>query len=142
MADSDTPTERELVERLSSHDESTRVEAVEALGAADALTSARALVGALGDTSWRVRRGAVDALARHSPPDVVEALVDVMRTDHHDLGFVNGALAVLRTLDVDTVPHLAELLVGDDADLRVQAALALGEQRDARAIAPLVQALD
>ncbi|HET7159194.1 MAG TPA: HEAT repeat domain-containing protein, partial [Burkholderiales bacterium] len=43
--------------------------------------------------------------------------------------------------DVDTLSPLLELLNGPDADLRMQSALALGEQRDSRAVPALIKAL-
>jgi HEAT repeat protein len=54
---------------------------------------------------------------------------------------LNSALQVLVSSDVDTVSPLLQLLQDAEPDLRMQAALALGEQRDARAVGPLINAL-
>ena len=65
-----------------------------------------------------------------------------MRENHHNLGLLNSALQVLAMSDVDTLSPLVEFLNDEDADLRMQAALALGEQRDRRAAPALLGALD
>jgi HEAT repeat protein len=134
--------ERELAAQLASPDEAERLRAAEALRDVEPSDSATALVNALRDTSWRVRRAATGGLAKQVAPDAVAALLRAMREGHQDFGLVNSALAVLRVLDVDVVAPLAEFLESGDVGLSVQAALALGEQRDKRAIPPLVRALD
>ncbi|HEX8688474.1 MAG TPA: HEAT repeat domain-containing protein, partial [Pyrinomonadaceae bacterium] len=75
-------------------------------------------------------------------PDAIAALLASVRENHHDLGLLNSALQVLAMSDVDTLSPLVEFLSDEDADLRMQAALALGEQRDARATPALLGALE
>ncbi len=49
---------------------------------------------------------------------------------------------MLASSDVDTLSPLLELLRGPDPDLRIQAALALGEQCDTRAVGALINSLN
>jgi len=133
--------ERDLAEQLAHADENVRLNAARGLASGESLEPAEPLLGALGDESWRVRRAAVEGLARRAAPDAIAALLASVRDNHHDLGLLNSALQVLAMSDVDTVSPLVEFLRGEDADLRIQAALALGEQRDERAAPALIAAL-
>ncbi|HEX6622602.1 MAG TPA: sister chromatid cohesion protein PDS5, partial [Pyrinomonadaceae bacterium] len=134
--------ERGLSEQLAHADEGERLSAAQALAGDETLVEpARPLIAALGDESWRVRRVAVEGLARRAAPDAIAALLASVRENHHDLGLLNSALQVLAMSDVDTLSPLVEFLHDEDADLRMQAALALGEQRDVRATPALLGAL-
>jgi HEAT repeat protein len=133
--------ERALSEQLADAREDRRVGAARALAEDESLEPARPLIAALGDESWRVRRAAVEGLARRAAPDAIAALLASVRENHHNLGILNSALQVLAMSDVDTLSPLVEFLNGEDSDLRIQAALALGEQRDARAVPELLAAL-
>ena len=133
--------ERDLAERLAHEDEATRLRAAQALAGDDSLDAAPPLLGALRDESWRVRRAAVEGVARRAAPDAIAALLNSVRENHHNLSLLNSALQVLALSDVDTLSPLVEFLNGPDTDLRMQAALALGEQRDPRAAPALMDAL-
>ena len=132
--------ERELSTRLAEGDEATRLSAAETLSA-DPSFDATQLLGALRDDSWRVRREAVKGISQRAAPEAIAALLSSVVANHHDASLLNSALQVLTSSDVDTLSPLVELLNGTDPDLRMQAALALGEQRDSRAVEPLVNAL-
>src|SRR5215210_3413575 len=134
--------ERALSEQLAHADETARLSAARTLAGDESIEPARPLLGALKDESWRVRRVAVEGLARRAAPDAIAALLASVRENHHHLGLLNSALQVLAMSDVDTLSPLVEFLKGEDADLRIQAALALGEQRDARAVPALLGALE
>jgi HEAT repeat protein len=134
--------ERALSEQLAHPREDARVGAALALAEDESLEPSRPLLAALGDESWRVRRAAVEGLARRAAPDAIMALLASVRENHHNLAVLNSALQVLSMSDVDTLSPLVEFLNGEDADLRMQAALALGEQRDARAVPALIGALE
>ena len=134
--------ERDLAEHLAHEDEATRLRAAQTLAGDESLDAAPPLLGALRDESWRVRRAAVEGVARRAAPDAIAALLNSVRENHHNLGLLNSALQVLALSDVDTLSPLVEFLNGPDADLRMQAALALGEQRDARAAPALMAVLD
>jgi HEAT repeat protein len=134
--------ERALSEELAHTREDVRLSAARALSEDESLEPSRPLLAALGDESWRVRRVAAEGLARRAAPDAIAALLASVRENHHNLGLLNSALQVLAMSNVDTLSPLVEFLNGGDADLRMQAALALGEQRDARAVPALVGALE
>ncbi len=132
--------ERELAKRLAEGDESTRLNAAETISA-DANYDATQLLDALSDESWRVRRAAVQGVSQRAAPEAIAALLSSVVENHQNASLLNSALQVLASSDVDTFSPLLELLQGPDADLRMQAALALGEQGDVRAIAALRDAL-
>jgi len=98
------------------------------------------LMGALDDRNWRVRLDAVREMSKLAAPDAIAALLRSVRDNHRNFGLLNSALNVLRLTDVDTHSTLIEFLKGPDQDLRIQAALSLGEQRDVRAIPALLEA--
>jgi HEAT repeat protein len=134
--------ERFLSEQLARPDEGSRLSAARTLATDESLEPAQPLLGALKDESWRVRRAAVEGLSRRAAPDAIAALLASVRENHHHLGLLNSALQVLAMSDVDTLSPLVEFLNDEDADLRMQAALALGEQRDERAAPALLAALE
>ena len=134
--------ERELAEQLTHPDETARLRAAEELSQDEAIGSGASLLPALKDTSWRVRRAAVHGVSKRAAPDAIAALLNSVREDHHHLSLLNSALQVLALTDVDTFSPLVEFLRDPDSDLRLQAALALGEQHDQRAVAPLMAVLN
>ncbi len=68
-------------------------------------------------------------------------LVQLLRTQHRDLSALSDTLRALGMSEAGIVAPLAELLREPDADLRVQAALALDERLDQQATAALIRAL-
>lgn len=132
--------ERELSTRLVQGDESARLTAAETLSA-DASYDAASLLNALSDDSWQVRRVAVKGVSQRAAPEAIAALLTSVVENHHNPALLNSALQILTSSEVDTLSPLLELLKGSDPDLRMQAALALGEQRDTRAVEALTQAL-
>jgi HEAT repeat protein len=99
------------------------------------------LTRALGDVRWRVRQAAVGRLAKHGGA-IVDALVQTLREQHRDFSVLSSMLDLLALTDIDAVEPLIGLLTDDDVDLRIQAALILGERRDYRAVPSLIAALD
>jgi HEAT repeat protein len=134
--------ERELSEQMASPDEAARLRAAEELAGEDSLHSNRPLVEALGDQSWRVRKVAVDAIARQGGSGTVRGLLRAIRYDHRNPSILNSALQVLALSGVDVLEPLAECLGDAEADVRIYAANALGDQHDPRAIPALIKALD
>jgi len=132
--------ERELAARLADADEAARLNAAETISD-DESYDAASLLGALSDDSWRVRRAAIKGVSQRAAPEAITALISSVVENHQNPSLLNSALQVLSSTDVDTVSPLIELLKNPDADLRMQAALALGEQGDARAVAALSDAL-
>ena len=133
--------ERELAARLAEGDEAARLNAAETISGDESYDTAP-LLGALSDESWRVRRAAIKGVSQRAAPDAIAALISSVVENHHNPSLLNSALQVLTSSDVDTVSPLIELLKNPNADLRMQAALALGEQQDIRAAPALAQALN
>jgi HEAT repeat protein len=103
-------------------------------------TDLAALTRMLGDEDWRVRKTAVAELALQGNA-IVDAFVRTLQQQHRDLAVLSSALDLLAISDIDVVDPLIHLLDDDDVNLRIQAALILGERRDPRAIPSLIQHL-
>lgn len=138
-------SELELAEKLKSPDEAVRLEAAKAVSAGEGPLSAEnseQVIAGLEDSNWRVRRNLVDGMARRAAPDAIEALLRALREKHLDFGTVNGALQILRANAVDTIGPLIEFLRAEETDLRMHAALALGEHSELSAADALISALE
>jgi HEAT repeat protein len=133
--------ERDLAELLNNPDAEIRLRATESFAQQEEIENEVQLVEVIGDSDWRVRRAAVQGLAKRSAPEAIQALLRSVREDHGNLGTLNSALQVLAMVDIETLPSLIEFLNDPDPDLRMQAALAIGEQRDKRGVPPLLKAL-
>ena len=138
----DVTARREYERDLASPDEDTRLRAAQALAAEEGEEPAKALMGVLGDESWRVRRVAVSGLAQRGGAGAVAALLRALREERRSLSVLNSALQVLAMSDLDVLTPLIEFLHAPEADMRTYAALALGEQRDPRAVPALLESLD
>jgi HEAT repeat protein len=101
----------------------------------------RQLAASLRADDWKVRRSAVDELSREARPEMLASLVTALRNEHRNFNVLSSALQLLSASDVDLTAPLAALLREPDADLRIQAALALGERQTAGAIEALIGAL-
>ena len=133
--------ERALARDLRSTDPDTRRQASERLASAQALHAPRAFTEVLRDGDWRVRRDAIQGMNRHASRDLLSSLMLSLREEHHDFNVLSSALQLLSRTDVDVVRPLAELLEEGHADVRIQAALALGEHPHPAARKALIQAL-
>ena len=137
--------EREFARMLTDPDDGVRLRAAKGISRGDdplSPESSQAIIGALGDNNWRVRRKLVEGLSRRLAPDAVTALLEAVRNEHLDFGLLNSALQVLQATSVDTIQTLLDFLRGADTDLRIQAALALGEQNNQAAVPELINALN
>jgi HEAT repeat protein len=133
--------ERDLAAQLSSTDPDDRLRAVRLLADAEPLAGPDPLLSAIGDDNWRVRQAAVDGLQRRTTAGVVAAVLQALRDDHHNFSVLSSAIELLAATDADVVEPLLELLRYPDPDLRLQAALVLGERGDTRAVTALIDAL-
>ena len=101
----------------------------------------RELAAGLRDDDWKVRRAAVERLAHEANPDLLDTLLASLRVEHRDFNVLSSALQLLATSELDVTAPLAALLREPDTDLRIQAALALGERQTQGAVDALIGAL-
>ena len=134
--------ERRLAAQLESADPDERKAASAVVARAVETKSLDSFTPALQTENWKVRRAAVRTFAESADRDLLQALVETLRRDHRSFSTLSSALKVLALSDVSMTAPLVELLQDADSDLRIQAALALGEQQDPAAVEPLVRALD
>lgn len=97
---------------------------------------------ALASEDWRVRGQAVRQLTQTASVDELKHLLDTLQRDHHDLNVLNSALRVLIAAGRKVVEPLVALLSDEAANLRMHAALALGELRAQEATPDLVTSLE
>ena len=133
--------ERELARQLRDQSPSARLKAVEQL-AHEPADGIGPLGVAMGDEDWRVRRAAVKALAARRDEALVDGVIAALRDGHRDFSVLSSALQLLTLTGVDSTKALVRLIDDADADLRIQAALALGSQRHPEATEALLRALD
>lgn len=142
--------ERSLAETLNRTPETNQaiVELQESLrqqknGEIESLTFVNhPLLAALQEQSWQVRQQAVETLQLENDPQVTAQVLELLRNEHRNASVLNSILQVLSLSNIDTIPALQECLREPDSDLRIYAALALGERKDPRAIPALVGALE
>ena len=96
---------------------------------------------ALASEDWRVRGQAMRHLRQSASVDELRHLFDTLQRDHHDLNVLNSALRVLISAGRTVVEPLVALLSDEAANLRMHAALALGELRAQEATPELVTTL-
>lgn len=133
--------ERALAARLGDADPQVRLHAARQLADSEPLDAVDPLIPAIGDDNWRVRRAAVAGLARRKTTDVIAALLEALRADHRNFSVLSSAIELLASSESDVVEPLMAMLRHPDLDLRLQAALVLGQRGDPRAIGPLIEVL-
>jgi HEAT repeat protein len=99
------------------------------------------LAAELGHQNWQVRRDAVQTLVREQDVIPVSDLINKLRMEHRDPGLLNSILPVLVSSIREGFDALVELTHDEDPELRMYAALALGEGKDRRAIPALMTLL-
>src|SRR6185295_16111691 len=134
--------EHALADQLRHASPDARVRAIEHLAAIEPVDGLGPLHQAIADDDWQVRRSAVQALAGRRDASLVDALISALRDSHNNFSVLSSALQLLTITGVDITTALVELLRYPDADLRIQAALALGTQTRPEAVDALLEALD
>jgi len=134
--------ERALAEELRQASPDARRRAIEQLASVEPVEGIGPLNQALGDGDWQVRRQAVHAIAARGDAGLVDAVIAALRDSHLDFSVLSSALQLLAMTGVDVTMALADLLRHPDADLRIQAALALGSQTRPEAVDALLEALN
>lgn len=96
------------------------------------------MMKALGDGDWRVRRKAVDSLVRDARQDTLMVFVRRLCKEHRDPAVLNSLLQALISIGPGALPALTRITSDPDNEVRMYAALALGDLGDGRAIASLI----
>jgi HEAT repeat protein len=135
--------DRESVTRdLRDVDEEVRRLAVERVGVLPAVEAISHLIDCLGDSSWRVRKAAIERLVACSNTDAaIEALVNALG-DGENTGRRNAAVDALTHFGGGAVPALLAARTSDDADVRKLVVDALAGIADSRAREPLQELLE
>jgi len=97
---------------------------------------------AVGATDWRLRGAAVRVLRQSASREEIAHLLGSLQREHHDLNLLSSALQVLIAAGREVVTPLVALLSDRNPDLRMHAALALGQLQAAEAQPALIAALD
>src|SRR5687767_1951036 len=127
-------TIEDVTERLDGYrSQTTRLE--EQPSASEALP-------AVGAGDWRLRGTAVKVLRQAASREEIAHLLDSLQREHQDLNLLSSALQVLIAAGRDVVPPLVALLADPNPNLRMHAALALGQLQDPAAQPALIAALD
>lgn len=134
--------ERRVARQLRDGSPAERVVAIRRLAEFEPADDLGPIGTALADDDWQVRRAAVRALASRRDTALVDALIAALRDGHRNFSVLSSALQLLSLTGVDVADALVSLMGHDDADLRIQAALALGTQRRPEAIEALIAAFD
>ncbi|WP_223909833.1 HEAT repeat domain-containing protein [Geobacter sp. AOG1] len=131
-----------LTEQLRSSDEEVRRQAVMGMAGRPLAEIRSGIFLALGDSSWRVRKEAVDLLLGSTPDDgVMEELVLMLRS-HDNAGLRNSAVETLERLGRLAVPCLSRHINDDDHDVRKFVIDIMGSIGDATPVPLLISALD
>lgn len=131
-----------IVNSLSSAEEETRRTAVVALSSAALEKSSELLFRAMGDTSWRVRKEAVEIfLSAVNADQYIDRLFSLLRSQDN-AGLRNSAAEALTRLGKSTLPVLSLHARDEDSDVRKFVIDILGAIGDSSAVQLLVHALD
>lgn len=97
---------------------------------------------ALASDDWKVRGAAVRHLKRSASVEEIRHLLGTLQRDHHDLNVLNSALRVVIGAGRTVIEPLVAMLADREPNLRMHAALALGELHADEAAPSLVGALE
>jgi HEAT repeat protein len=131
-----------VLQGLQDEDDEVRRLAVERIDALSADNAVAALVDCLGDSSWRVRKAAIERLvACVNVPDAVDALISALG-DGENPGRRNAAVDALIHFGPIALPALLEMRSSDDIDVRKLIVDALAGIADPRSREPLKELLE
>lgn len=131
-----------LEKRLHHPDEEVRRKGVESLALYPLEEVKDLLLEALGDSSWRVRKSAVELIGRlEEKKEIVPYLVEGLRAEEN-AGLRNAAVEALILMGKVVIPFLRPLLDDRDGDVRKFVIDILGEIGDEGVIEDLIKATE
>lgn len=131
--------EVDILKNLSSDDSSEIREAAFTAGRDGIKSAVPALVKLLESRNLGVQEAAEYALRQIRGPEVVNALIPLLRSDEAPLR--NMSMDILREIGKDSIAPLKSLLVDDDPDIRIFISDILGSTEDISAMEGLCEAL-
>ena len=137
----DSRDRESILEDLESTDEEVRRLAVERLTLLPSAEAIPVLVERLGDSSWRVRKAAIDRLAASAESSEATRRLVAALGDGENTSRRNAALEALMRCGREAVPTLIEASHDRDVDVRKQVVDALGGIGDESAAGRLVEML-
>lgn len=135
-------TIEQIAKALDSSDEEVRLQGLRALAAGESLAGLDLIFKAFGDTSWRLRKEAIDLFV--SMPISRELIGDIIELLHaeENAGLRNAAVETLTRIGRDSVPMLLDQANCPDHDVRKFIIDILGDIADPTAIPVLIRGLD
>jgi HEAT repeat protein len=132
---------QELIKRISDSNVETRREAVESIKGRKDNTYIPLLLKAMEDSSWRVRKTAVDTLFDDYPVEkYVQGLIGLLSIEDN-AGARNSAIEALIRLGKKATVYLIDAFKTPNRDVRKFIIDVLGEQRDARSLPLMLEAI-
>src|SRR5262249_23503587 len=101
-----------------------------------------ALIETFKSEDWAARRSAVVEMSSSGTQESVATLLRLLKEQHRNLSVLNSALRVLTGSGIEIASALADLLKDPDSELRMYAALALGDLKNRAAIPALIESLN
>jgi HEAT repeat protein len=89
----------------------------------------------------KARRETTGWLAKNTDEQMVHDLIQSIRKQHRNASILNSTISILAQAGWDTTPALGELTRDPDPEVRMYAALTLGERNDPRGTAYLIDML-
>jgi len=129
-----------LIEALNDPDSVVAANAATALGKIKDPRAVDPLMNALAKTAGKTQEAVAEALGKIKDPRTIPLLIEDLKGSDPDAQF--GARMALGKIGAPAVEPLIALLKGQDAELRREVALALGETKDQRAVQPLIDILE
>lgn len=131
----------QIIEALNSPDEEIRLQGLRALAAAP-LLHLDLIFKAFADSSWRVRKDAVDLfLSMPISRELVGEIVELLHAEEN-AGLRNAAVEILTRMGRDALPMLLDQASCPDHDVRKFIVDILGDIADPSSLPILIRALD
>jgi len=134
-------TNRRIAQALASNDEEVRLQGLKELATGSVEDSLDLVFQAFGDSSWRVRKEAIDLFLRLPlSRELVGEIVELLHAEEN-AGLRNAAVEILTRMGRDAVPMLLDQIRCPDHDVRKFIVDILGDIADPQAIPALLKTL-
>jgi len=134
-------TYEQAVQALNSEDEEIRLQGLKSLASGEPEQILGPIFQAFGDTSWRVRKEAIEMFLRLPiSRELVGEIVELLHAEEN-AGLRNAAVEILVRMGREALPMLLEQVTCPDHDVRKFIVDILGEIGDSRAIPALLNAM-